>query len=354
MNNPNLILVSSNFPLPIDKDGNTINLFNFILQGNKTHDLRVIFVVKKIPENINKFIEKFGISPEFILSGGNRYGELLSRKQGNITNSTLLFTDYRAAWSFRRFKGKKIFYLADSRVRYFSGISISFYSFVQIFRYFLEETFLTLISDKIIVLSEKDKRYFLFKKNINVARLGTNINSKLIQPKQIYDLIFTGNFNYKPNLEALEYLCSKENLTKLNSSGLRLAIAGRNIPSSFFDLGRDFENLIILGEVESIHKVLLSARVYLSPIKLGSGVKNKILEAINAELAVIATSESVVGIDGQFRFSILERGTDYIDRVKSILNDPLTSEDVNFNKELLKELYSWTVIWKEDFCIHFA
>lgn len=108
-----------------------------------------------------------------------------------------------------------------------------------------------------------------------------------IHREKVYDLIFTGNFNYHPNEEAASFI-----LEHFADSHLRVALVGYGA-SRYRESGN---NVTVKEGVTSLEEEILKSRIYLSPLAYGTGVKNKILSAVNCGLPIVCTPLSVEGI----------------------------------------------------------
>ena len=103
-------------------------------------------------------------------------------------------------------------------------------------------------------------------------------------------IIFTGNMNYKPNVDAILwfYVHCWGKLKKVCSE-VRLVIAGSNPTNEVTSLCSD-EFVIVTGRVPSLAAMINSARISIAPMQSGSGMQFKILEAMACGVPVVATS----------------------------------------------------------------
>jgi glycosyltransferase involved in cell wall biosynthesis len=103
------------------------------------------------------------------------------------------------------------------------------------------------------------------------------------------DLIFTGNMAYPPNADAARWL----------SDVIAPALWARRPGTSVWVVGRDAGRLAldprleVRADVPDLGAYLGRARIALAPLRLGTGSPNKVLEAMAAGAAVLATPIAV-------------------------------------------------------------
>lgn len=146
------------------------------------------------------------------------------------------------------------------------------------------------------------------------------------RPKRAPDdftMAFTGNFAYHPNCAALEFLIDEVWPRVVSAApGAKLRIAGVNLPETY---GRRFvPNCEFLGFVEDIFQLIADVDLYVSPLLSGSGLKNKVLEAMMMSTAVLGSKVSFEGIevrDGENAFVVPEAdATVWADRIVVLVN----------------------------------
>lgn len=80
-------------------------------------------------------------------------------------------------------------------------------------------------------------------------------------------------------------------------SGASLIIAGRNPAEDIYKAAARYDNVRIVANPENMQDVLLDADVYICPIKLGSGVKLRVLDAVKAGLPSLCHEVSYRGYE---------------------------------------------------------
>lgn len=103
-----------------------------------------------------------------------------------------------------------------------------------------------------------------------------------------YDLIFTGNMSYHPNVQAAKFLV-KEVLPLLKSRdwSAKVCIAGTSPNEEVLALKS--EGVIITGRVPDLKPYLRKSKYFIAPLFSGSGLQNKLLESMAMSLPTLST-----------------------------------------------------------------
>lgn len=188
----------------------------------------------------------------------------------------------------------------------------SFWYYVQfILRHFIHEYAFVRYVDLITFVTERDAFSFSIRHpfaNIHFVHNGVDPDyfyNPTAEPLEgpyresgDMDIVFTGNMSHMPNIDAAEYI-AEEIAPRVWSyiPQVRFKIVGANPPRS---LKRYSSNrFVITGFVEDIRPFLWQAMAVLVPMRIGTGIKNKILHAWSAQRPVIATSLACQGLPAQ-------------------------------------------------------
>lgn len=111
------------------------------------------------------------------------------------------------------------------------------------------------------------------------------------------NLIFVGSLNYMPNVDSIRFIIEEiwpEISVKFGN--LRLMIVGRNPGKVVTDLCANDPRILLHANVENVYSFLEKSKLFLCPMFLGGGLKNKVLEALISFTPVITNKEGAVGI----------------------------------------------------------
>jgi len=128
--------------------------------------------------------------------------------------------------------------------------------------------------------------------------------ASLKSPTESHDLIFTGNFDYGPNIMGALFLTDQVMpLLRARGVDVRLILAGGNPVPAIRE--RACSDIMVTGFVDSLTPLLKSSTVFLSPIFFGAGVKTKVLEAMYLECLILGTPESFWAIEAKLGEDVL-------------------------------------------------
>jgi succinoglycan biosynthesis protein ExoO len=125
------------------------------------------------------------------------------------------------------------------------------------------------------------------------------------QPGQDGTVLFVGS-NTLPNLDAINWLIKDVWPEVIKSRpGARLQVAG----SCCVGVTGGSEGVELLGRVDNLDKIYTTAGVVVSPLRLGTGLKIKLVEALGHGKAVIATETTLQGVKSMLTKSVRQADT---------------------------------------------
>ncbi|MGY5731115.1 glycosyltransferase [Vibrio chemaguriensis] len=191
----------------------------------------------------------------------------------------------------------------------------------------------------VVIYNDVEAQFLNYKSNLIINPVCYNgyVKQNTEVDIKYYDIIFTGNFSYQPNLDAAKYL-----INEFSRGPYKLALVGFNA-DLLGEVKSDY--IIIKDSVPSVEDELDKAKIFISPLRYGTGVKNKVLSAINVGIPIIATNVSIEGIPDIHNFSSVMCSYDrkeLINLVEKTLSDyDFYKEEANKTKDYYDALMSW-------------
>ena len=108
-------------------------------------------------------------------------------------------------------------------------------------------------------------------------------------------ILFIGGFRHPPNLDAVTWYCEQVlPIIRQKAPGLVTTLIGSNAPPSLQKFAAT--DFVIAGFVHDVSPYYQSARLSISPLRYGAGVKGKINISMQYGVPVVATTVSVEGM----------------------------------------------------------
>jgi glycosyltransferase involved in cell wall biosynthesis len=208
------------------------------------------------------------------------------------------------------------------------------------------ESFMFTPYRKTVVVSDRDRAELLgINPALQVEVIPNGVDTYEFRPRptrRIPALLFVGNYEYAPNVDAALRL-AREILPAVQAKipEVRLWLVGNAPTPEMQALAND--SIRVTGRVPDVRPYLARAGAFVSPLRLGAGIKNKVLEALAMGCPVVATPLSVDGIavtDGHD--ALIADGDQLVENVVRILGDGDLQGRLSVNgRKLIESRYSW-------------
>jgi glycosyltransferase involved in cell wall biosynthesis len=154
----------------------------------------------------------------------------------------------------------------------------------------------------VIAVSEKDSRTMREDygvSHLSVVPTGVDLNyfSTPAQHETKADLVFVGSMDWFPNIDGARFFVEQIlPLIRRRRPGCRVAFVGRNPDPSVRQLVHRDPDVIVTGTVPDVRPWLWGAAISIVPLRIGSGTRLKIFEAMAARVPVVSTSIGAEGL----------------------------------------------------------
>lgn len=206
---------------------------------------------------------------------------------------------------------------------------------------------------RVLVCSQEDQQYLQSLGINNVDLLSNGVNLDTFSPSKDQNfvrnrILFTGNMDYAPNVDAVYYFVNDIlPLIEAEIPAVEFIIAGQRPVKSVLDLAK--HNVKVIGFVEDLAAEYAKAHVVVSPLRIGAGTQNKVLEALAMNKAVVCSNVGFKGLGIAHGEGVLmaEDATNFARHTISVLNDDEAMEKLGLmGGEHVRNAFSWTAISK--------
>jgi polysaccharide biosynthesis protein PslH len=285
------------------------------------------FFNKSASRKINRLIEEY--KPEHI------YCQLLRTAEYVLEIKIPKTLDYQDVFSYgmkRRYAHASFFIKPFFKMEY-----------TRLARY--EEKIFNLFENKTII-SVPDRELIPHPEREKIHVIPNGVDWEYFSPlnrEKAFELIFIGNMAYPPNIDAAEFL-AKEIMPiiwkKLPDAKLLLAGASPHLRVKSLSS----EKIKVSGWLDDIRDAYSSGKIFIAPMRIGTGLQNKLLEAMAMQIPCITTPLANDALKAEEGNQILVGSSveELADCVLKLLEDKKLYSRLAVNgQQLVKKHFSW-------------
>ena len=159
---------------------------------------------------------------------------------------------------------------------------------------------------------------------IGASKFSNRILKNNIALSKDAPILLVGNFAYEPNVDAALYFSQLIFPLVLQAvPNAKLFIVGNEPPPSLLSLTLN-KHIEVTGYVDSLIPFYNLSNVVVCPLRIGGGVKVKVLEALKAGKAIVSTSIGAQGLDVTTCQAVIvaDEVNDFVKNVVRFLQNP--------------------------------
>ncbi|HNG34956.1 MAG TPA: glycosyltransferase [Nitrosomonas sp.] len=188
-------------------------------------------------------------------------------------------------------------------------------------------------ADCTIVVSHKEKE-ILLQENPNLYIEVIPVVSEVFGRKSDFtqrnDLVFIGNYEHRPNVDAVLYFVQDifpHVLKKIPT--IKFFIVGSNPPQEITALSSS--NIVVLGFVPDITDLMNQIRISINPLRFGAGIKGKLITCMSYGIPCIGTGIAAEGMSLTHEKNILIADTPsaFSDCIINLYSNPILWEQLS-------------------------
>lgn len=361
-------LVTFNIVKYLALRGHDITLICFGDKVKKVPELekycKLIIIRKNIKTNVmgllfNLYLDvPYGPSKYHSRIIGKKINNIIKRNNYEIIHLDHLHTAYYGLFIKKKYDLPVI--LQEHNVenmimkRYYQNqknIFIKFYAYLQYKKLYKYESKICEIFNRCFMLTKIDEKIIKdMNSNIKTSVVPAGVDTSYFYPIKVreeeFSLISVASMDWLPNIEAINWFCKEVlPLIKRKIQKIKLYIIGINPPNSIKSLANN--NVIVTGFVEDVREYIAKGQVFIVPLKTGSGMRIKILNALAMAKAIVSTSIGCEGIevtDGENIF-IADSKEKFAEKIIYLLNNESERKRLGENGlKLVKKKYCWEKI----------
>ncbi|OPY61756.1 MAG: Glycosyl transferases group 1 [Pelotomaculum sp. PtaU1.Bin065] len=391
-----LLFITHQFPLPLDV-GSKIRAFNLLKIYSKNYRVTVVALInghsegKYVPEleeicervvvvdrascrrfqsdgsKIPRLIRSaFSLYPKVVLGFESKefttaIKNVIEKDFYSVIHVSRIYSATNIAFVLRRKDNVKLILDMDDyesskifrEVRILRCFRRRLELFHDFCRVFVFESFFVRKFDFCLVCNgeDRDRLCKRFKKATRIEVIHNGVSSSHFSHSGGFEIegniLFLGAMDYEPNIDAVNYFLKKSwPLIRNSYPRCTFTIAGRNPAQEIRDM-HNGKDIIVMPDVLDVRNVLEKCAVMAVPLRLGGGMRIKILEAMAMKRAIVSTSMGCEGIGATHSENILiaDDASDFAEQCLRVLKDKFLREKLGNNaRAFVEHNYDWFVV----------
>jgi glycosyltransferase involved in cell wall biosynthesis len=229
-----------------------------------------------------------------------------------------------------------------------------FFYFLKHIRHLFAEIYLLSKCNYLIAIT--DKIYYFYKKIFRKKRvylIPSAVDLEYYKPMNAEiekgKIVFIGVMNYYPNVDAVLFFV-REVLPKLRTKvDVKFFIVGKNPSPELFSL-HNGSDIIVTGTVDDVRKYISDSELIVVPLRMGTGLRNKVIQAMACGKCVIATKESCEGLNVKDGENILIADTpeEFVEKILIVFDNKNVRLKIEKNaRKYVEDNFSYDIIKKK-------
>ena len=197
------------------------------------------------------------------------------------------------------------------------------------------------------IISAQDRNFIDHDKKDEILIVPNGVNHEYYTPQDCekkYDIVFTGNMAYAPNVNAVEYLANHIlPLVWKKLPETKLYIAGATPDPRVKKVACD--RIIISGWLNDMRDAYAQSRIFIAPMRIGTGLQNKLLEAMSMRLPCITTTlaNNPLGAEIDKEILVGNNEQELANHIITLLTDKEKANSIAQNGyDFVRRVYDWS------------
>ena len=202
------------------------------------------------------------------------------------------------------------------------------------------------------IISLPDREHIDHPKKDEILIVPNGVDHEYYTPRECekkYDIVFTGNMSYAPNVNAVEYLANYIlPLVWKKLPDAKMYIAGATPDPRIKKVASD--RIIISGWLDDMRDAYAQSKIFIAPMRIGTGLQNKLLEAMAMRLPCITTSlanNSLLASEEKNEILVGDNEQELAEHIITLLTNKDKADEIAQNGyDFVHHVYDWGMATK--------
>ena len=202
------------------------------------------------------------------------------------------------------------------------------------------------------IISVPDRNLIDHPKKDEILIVPNGVDHEYYTPRECekkYDIVFTGNMSYAPNVNAVEYLANDIlPLVWKKLPDAKMYIAGATPDARVKKVASD--RIIISGWLDDMRDAYAQSKIFIAPMRIGTGLQNKLLEAMAMRLPCITTTlanNSLLASEDKNEILVGNNEQQLAEHIITLLTNKDKADEIAQNgHDFVRRIYDWGMATK--------
>ena len=275
-----------------------------------------------------------------------------AKKVGGGKRPFIIFDAHNATWSiWERMRQnapwflKPVYQIEESRIKKYEGMLVEQF----------DHTMVVIDPDRDLLLAgvQNGSAAAL---NKRISSIPIAVDAQVLQPIQRKEgsrnILTLGTLSYPPNADGIRWFLQEIfPLLQQQVPDVTLTVIGKNPPADFVQMAEQSGGAIeVTGYVDDLTPYMEAAALMVVPVRAGSGMRVRLLEAFARAMPTVTTTIGLEGIIAEADREILlaDDPPSFAEATVKLLNDPELQEMLARNgRKLAEARYDWRAVLKK-------
>jgi sugar transferase (PEP-CTERM/EpsH1 system associated) len=195
------------------------------------------------------------------------------------------------------------------------------------------------------IISKQDQQLIMHPNAQEIVCIPNGIDESFfeeVKHEKTHDFVFVGNMSYPPNVEAIAYI-SEKILPMFPDQ--TLLVSGSSPSKRVKKIASENTQIELTGWVDDIRASYASGKIFLAPMMIGTGMQNKLLEAMAIGVPCITTplANNPIGTTENSEILVASTPNEFKTAIETLLKDSDKYTEIQLNaRSFVETNHHWS------------